>query len=98
MINNVEKYKKTILNIVEEFFPGCKVYLFGSRARKDFKEGSDIDIALDAGLPIDYKKIYALKEKFEESTIPLFVDIVDVNNADEKIKNEIKRDGIIWKN
>lgn len=98
MINNVEEYKIAILEIIEELLPGCKVQLFGSRARKDFSEGSDIDLAIDNGFPIDYKKIHALKEKFEESTIPLFIDIVDINSADEKIKNEIKRDGIVWKN
>lgn len=98
MDKNLERYKTILLDIINKIIPDCKVYLFGSRARKDHSEGSDIDIALDAGSKIDYKIIYKIKDELEESTIPLFVDIVDLNFADEKIKKEINRDKIIWKN
>jgi len=91
-----KEYKKTLLSIIQEFLPNCKVYLFGSRARQEHDEGADIDLALDNKKPIDLNIIYKIKNKIEESTIPLFVDIVDINNADEAIKKEIENEGILW--
>ena len=91
-----EEYKKTLLRIIYEFLPECKVYLFGSRARQEHGQGADIDLALDNSKPIDLSVIYKIKNKIEESTIPLFVDIVDIHNADEVVKKEIENEGILW--
>jgi len=91
-----KEYKKTLLSIIHKFLPNCKVYLFGSRARKEHDEGADIDLSLDNEDPIDLNVIYKIKNEIEESTIPLFVDIVDINNADEAIKKEIENEGILW--
>jgi len=91
-----EKYKKTLLDIIYEFLPHCRVYLFGSRVRKDHDEGADIDLALDNNKPIDLRIIFKINDKIEESTIPLFVDIVDINNSDQLIKKEIEGEGILW--
>ena len=93
-----EKYKKTLLEIIQEILPKCKVYLFGSRARCDHDEGADIDLALDNGKPIGHKTIYLIQEKIEETTIPLHVDLVDIQDAGEAIKKEIESEGILWKN
>ena len=93
-----ERYKKQILEIVQAVLPGCKVYLFGSRARQEHDVGADIDIALDAGKKIEMKKIFAIKDKIEESTIPLFVDVVDLHDASEELKKEIQSEGVLWEN
>lgn len=59
-----------------------KVYLFGSRARGDFKERSDIDLATiggnHAGFAIDVDE--------ETSTLLKF----DVVNLDKKISSELR--------
>jgi len=91
-------YKKTLLKIIYKILPDCKVYLFGSRARCDHDEGADIDLALDNGIPINRKTLYAIKEKIEETTIPLHVDLVDIQDAGKTIKKEIENEGILWKN
>jgi len=91
-----ESYKKKLLSIIFEFLPNCKVYLFGSRARQEHDQGADVDLALDDNKPIDPNIMYKIKEKIEESTIPLFVDLVDMHNADEAIKKEIENEGILW--
>jgi len=36
----------TIKSVAWQLFPDCKVILFGSRARQDFKKDSDYDILL----------------------------------------------------
>jgi predicted nucleotidyltransferase len=91
-----EKYKNILLDIIEKIIPGCKVYLFGSRARKEHDSGADIDLALDLGREIESKKISLIKEKIEETTLPLSVDIVDLHTAPEVLKNDIKSEGVLW--
>jgi len=46
------RYKKEILRALEYHFPGAKIILFGSRARRTHQEGADVDIAIDAGKAI----------------------------------------------
>jgi predicted nucleotidyltransferase len=92
-----KKYKNILINIIQKVIPGCKVYLFGSRARKEHDSGADIDLALDAGKEIESKKLSLIREQIEETTLPLSVDIVDLFTAPEILKNEIKSEGILWK-
>lgn len=90
------QYRKQIISVIEKYVPGSKVYLFGSRARGTNYEGSDIDIALDAGKKIDRLLIGNILEEMEASSIPFFVDIVDMHGASDAIVEQIKREGILW--
>ena len=84
------RHKTKILAIVEKHQPACTVYLFGSRARGDASTSSDIDLALDSGNKIDFKTICRIKEDLENTTIPYFIDVIDVHNVDEKFLLAIK--------
>jgi len=90
------RYKKQIIEIIRALLPKCKIYLFGSRARKEHEMGSDIDIALNDNKPIDQKIIYLIKEKIEETNIPQKVDIVDIYSASDVFKQEVANEGILW--
>ena len=92
-----EKYKKTLLKIIHNKLPECKVYLFGSRARKTNESGADIDLALDNKNPIDNKIMYLLKDEIEETTIPLMVDLVDLNSVSDEFRAQVMKEGILWK-
>ncbi len=59
-----------------------KVVLFGSRARGDFKEKSDIDLAVQGG---DFIR-FMLDVNEETSTLLSF----DIINLDEKIQDELR--------
>lgn len=89
-------YKEIILATVSRHIPRAKVYLFGSRARKDNTPESDIDIALDAGGVIEDSVLSAIKEDIEESIIPFTVDVVDMRTVSEDFKKQILKDGIVW--
>jgi predicted nucleotidyltransferase len=56
---NLLKIKEVIKNI----FPDCRVILFGSRSRKDFKTQSDYDIL------VIIKNNLNIKEKFQYESI-----------------------------
>ena len=93
-----ESYKQDLLAIITKYLPVAKVYLFGSRARREQRPGSDIDIALDAGKQIDAITLMRIKNDIEESKIPVFVDVIDLHNVSDDFKNFITKDLIPWKN
>ncbi|EKD23320.1 MAG: DNA polymerase, beta protein [uncultured bacterium] len=96
--NNFENYKNTLIDIIHNRVPNCKIYLFGSRARGTNQTGADIDLALDAKSVIDISIFYKIQDDIEETTIPLTIDLVDLFSASETLKNEVKKEGVLWKN
>lgn len=64
-----------------------KVILFGSRARGDYKEGSDIDLAIQFRKPGG--PLYLLQSDLDELPIIYPIDVVDYNQIhNEQLKNE----------
>jgi predicted nucleotidyltransferase len=92
-----DKYKKIIIDIIKKHLPSCKIYLFGSRARKQHKPGSDFDLAVDVGRKIGFYVTSAIKDEIEETSIPVFVDIVDVNDVSPDFLKNIAGEWIVWK-
>ena len=67
-----------------------KIILFGSRARNQYHDRSDIDIAVIGG---DFDAFYW--DVKENTHSLLSFDVVDYHNrASEELKHEIERDGI----
>lgn len=87
--------KKLILDFMQN--EDAKIYLFGSRARNTAVRSSDIDVAIKYNGASNRRKIAALRDELEESTIPYMVDIVDMNEAASDLLTEIEREGIEWK-
>lgn len=92
------KYKKEVIHAVEYHFPHAKIILFGSRALGIAHEGSDIDIAIDVGSPIPLEEMSRIRITMENLTIPLFVDVVDMQRISKEFKEIILKNGIVWKN
>jgi uncharacterized protein len=71
-----------------------KIILFGSRAKGNFKSGSDIDLAV-IGKEINFQKIIAFKTKLEELNLPMEVDLQNYSTIQsEELKQHIERVGI----
>lgn len=70
-----------------------KIVLFGSRARKDNHEKSDIDLAI-----YECKDFGLFQEEIEEHVWTLLkFDLIDMNVSNRSIElvNEIERDGVV---
>ena len=91
-----EDYKKIIVQIIRTHMPNAKIILYGSRARHDDKAGSDIDIALDAGAPINERSINNIMHDLEESQLPIYFDIVDFHRVSKEMQQDILREGVVW--
>jgi predicted nucleotidyltransferase len=72
------------------------VYLFGSWARGEAASYSDIDIAVDSPHPLPRGFLSQLRERFEESTIPYRVEVVDLRRTDPAFRQRVIREGIRW--
>lgn len=95
-MNNIPKDK--IIKVIEIFFPDAKIYLFGSRARGNYKETSDIDIAIDAGAPISMTERGQINSMLDALNVLQIIDVVDFQRAPEALKANILHEGIVWKN
>lgn len=72
------------------------LYLFGSRARGDARMASDIDIALDPRQELSASVLADLEERFEESTVPVRVQIVDLSHAGPQFRARVLEEGVRW--
>jgi predicted nucleotidyltransferase len=97
MKDYTERYRSIIIPIIEKHAPNAKIILYGSRARKDFHEGSDIDIALDIGNKIDELIMSKIIGDLEESNLVIPFDVVDFYAVSEDTQKRIIKDGVIWK-
>jgi hypothetical protein len=75
----------------------AEVWLFGSSARGDVLQHSDIDIGIlpRGDLPSGF--FSDLKERIEESAIPYEVDLVDLGRAAPTLIEEVRREGVKWR-
>lgn len=83
---------KEILSIFQKHENIEKVIIYGSRAKGNYKEGSDIDLTILG--TIDYKELIQLKLEFEESNIPYLIDVSIFKDLQSKdLIDHIKRVG-----
>ena len=77
--------------ILREHLPmGVKVWVFGSRANWTTKDSSDLDIALEGENKLSHKLLGALKDTFEDSTLPYTVDVVDLHAVSHDFKKIVE--------
>ena len=69
--------------------------VFGSRARGDFKQGSDIDIAVID--EVDNKTKFNIMNDFDLLDIPYQVDLVFIKDVSkQEFLKSIERDGVVF--
>jgi uncharacterized protein len=86
-----KEHSDKILNLLKSHIPVKEIILFGSRAKGNYREGSDIDIALK-GVGVDVYNSMALAN--EDLFLPWKLDLVayDIIEAPE-LKSHIDRLG-----
>lgn len=97
MQNSTLAYKNIIVPIITHYIPEATIILYGSRARGDFHEGSDIDIVLDARQKISNHIMSSIMEALEDSPLPITFDIVDFHAIPEQMQEKIKKEELVWK-
>ncbi len=71
--------------------------LYGSRAKGNFKNGSDIDLTLLGGDDLTLKVLYRIMDDLDELLLPYTVDLSIFNNiSDPDLINHIQRVGVVF--
>jgi hypothetical protein len=75
----------------------AEVWLFGSCARGDDRQHSDIDIGVLPGRDVPESFLSNLAADIEESFVPYDVDLVDLRRAAPELVEEVRREGEKWR-
>jgi len=82
MINLAEKHLAIVKIILSRLLPGAEIWVFGSRVTSNYKKYSDLDLLVRYAEKIGQKEMYKLMDAFEESDLPIKVDVLDWNTID----------------
>lgn len=76
--------------------PNCTVWAFGSRVNGNAKPTSDLDLAIDSpDGPLDLTIIGSVAEAFDESMLPMKVDVVDYRQISPAFRTIIDKQRLL---
>ena len=76
-----ERDMETIQSIFMSYPEIREVHVFGSRAKGNYRLGSDVDLAImNRDVPVG--RLAKIKGDFEESSLPYIIDLVDYTRLD----------------
>jgi len=90
---SIDEIKGYVSPIVEKY-PVSKVILFGSYARGDAEESSDVDIIIDSAGKLHNRKIFALGGELL-TALPIRVDVYDILELNESLYEAVIKEGVV---
>lgn len=91
----IEELKRMVLDALGDH--DAEVWLFGSCARDEVMQHSDIDIAVLPRDELPSGLLTELSADIEASSIPYNVDLVDLHHAAPSLMEEVRREGVKWR-
>lgn len=92
MIDLSPNHLKTVRQILAKHVPDCEVRAFGSRVTQSAKAYSDLDLAVVGVTALDRNTLARLKEAFEDSDLPIQVDVLDWQEISQSFREIIAKD------
>ena len=90
-----QEHLKLVKSILADHVPQARVLAFGSRAAGTPRKYSDLDLAIIQPEPLTLRTISRLRIAFEDSDLPICVDVVDWNQADSEFKAMVAKQGMV---
>lgn len=90
MIDLAFPHLEIVRQILAQHTPQFTVWVFGSRVSGTVKPHSDLDLAVLTDHPLDLNDLGNLREAFENSDLPIRVDIVDWSTITDEFRDVIK--------
>ena len=89
---------KVVRRIILDGLKGhrAKVFLYGSMARGEAAQTSDIDVAVAPLEPLPTGLLSAIREALEESLVPYPVELIDLSQVSPTWAEQIQKQGIPW--
>ncbi|MDE2903679.1 MAG: restriction endonuclease subunit S [Chloroflexota bacterium] len=88
-------HRAIVERILTQHVPESEVWAFGSRATWTAKDYSDLDLAIVNQESLDRTKLSRISEAFEESNLPMRVDVVDWHAISDSFRKVIQRDYVV---
>jgi len=82
----------TVKRILAKHLPGCEVRAFGSRVSWTAKPYSDLDLVVLGPKKLSRKVLILIKSAFEESAIPITVDVLDWHRISPEFRENIEKE------
>lgn len=71
--------------------------LYGSRAKGNYKRGSDIDLTLRGGADLTLRVLYNIMDELDELLLPYTIDVsLYATISDAEVRAHIERVGIVF--
>ena len=87
------EHRALMLDIIRRRLPDARIWVYGSRAKGRARRYSDLDLMLDAGgQPIPLNVMGDLDEDFDESNLPIIVDLHDMALTDARFLERVRKD------
>jgi len=85
-----EDIVKDVVGIIRRYLPReeFEIVLFGSWARGDAQENSDVDIGLVGPQPVDEMVLLRINEEIKGVPTLRRIDVVDLNKSSEEFRRE----------
>jgi len=88
---------KAIHDILSGYPEVDQAVLYGSRAKGNYKDGSDIDLTLIGGAELTLPVLHRIVTQLEDSSIPYMVDLSILEQIhDLEVKAQIQRCGVVF--
>ena len=95
-IDPTTDYRAQVLDIIRRRLPDVRVWVYGSRAQGCARRYSDLDLMLDdGGKPISASVMGNLDEDFDESDLPIIVELHDMAQTDTRFLARVRKDFLL---
>lgn len=94
IIDLAPQHLATVRAILQTTVPSIHAFAFGSRVHETntvgkAKKHSDVDIALEPAHPLGWRVLADVREAFEESDLPMRVDVIDWSVCTDDFKHHV---------
>ena len=90
-----QRHLRTVTNLLQEYVPDYPVWAFGSRTFGRARRYSDLDLAVGGAAPLAVGMRLDLMDAFDQSMLPIEIDVIDLNDVDESFCSRIEPDFLI---
>lgn len=91
MLDLSREYLEMVKTILAQYFPECEVRAYGSRVTGNARKYSDLDISIVGEGKLDRRHLMDLRNAFDESDLPIRVDIHDWHNTSPSFQEIIEQ-------
>ncbi len=84
-----------VKEVLARWLPDAQVLAFGSRVSGTARKFSDLDIAIVSPTPLDWRLLGKVRDAFEDSDLPICVDVIDWRQTDDAFKALVAAQGML---